>query len=43
MFQQNANKLFFICVTNSQNIIPLFHKKFISLHPLQEMKLSTTG
>ena len=38
MFQQNANKLFFICVTNSQNIIPLFHKELVSHDPLQKMK-----
>ena len=29
MFQQNSNKLFFVCVTNSRNIIPVFHKKVI--------------
>ena len=37
MFQQNANKLFFVCVTNSRNIIPLFHKKVISHDPLQKV------
>ena len=40
MFQQNANnanKVFFVCVTNSRNIIPLFHKKVISHDPLQKI------
>ena len=36
MFQQNANKLVFVCVTNSGNIIPLFHKKVTFHHPLQK-------
>ena len=35
MFQQNANKQFFVCVTNSQNIIPL-PQKVISHDPLQK-------
>ena len=37
MFQQNANKWFFECVSNSRNIIPLFHKKVISCDPLQKI------
>ena len=37
MFQQNANKLFFVCVTNSRNIIPLFHKKVIYHDSLQNI------
>ena len=37
MFQQNANKLFLVCVTNSRNIIPLFHGKVISHDPLQNI------
>ena len=37
MFQQNANKWFFVCVTNSRNIIPLFHKKVISHDSLQSI------
>ena len=37
MFQQNANKWFFVCVTNSRNIVPLFHKKVISHDPLQKL------
>ena len=36
MFQQNANELFFVCVANSRNIIPLFHRKVISHDPLQK-------
>ena len=39
MFQQNANnanKVFFACVANSRNIIPLFYKKVISHDPLQK-------
>ena len=36
MFQQNSNRWFFVCVTNSQNNIPLFHKRFISHDPLQK-------
>ena len=36
MFQQNENRLFFVCVTNSGNIIPLLHKKAISHDPLQK-------
>ena len=34
---QNANKCFFACVTNSRNIIPLFHKKVITHDPLQKI------
>ena len=37
MFQQNAKKLFFVCFTNSQNTLPLFHKKVISHDPLQKI------
>ena len=37
MFQQNADKLFFVCVTNTQNIIPLFYKKIRSHNPLQKI------
>ena len=37
MFQQNANKLLFVCVTNSRNTLPLFHKKVISHDPLQKI------
>ena len=37
MFQQNANKCFFVCVTNSGSIIPLFHKNVISHDPLQKI------
>ena len=37
MFKQNANKLFFVCVTNSRNIIPLFYKKVTSHEPLQKI------
>ena len=37
MFQQNANKWFFVCVTNSRNIIFLFHKKVISHDLLQKI------
>ena len=36
MFQQNANKEFFVGVTNSRNIIPPFQKKVISHDPLQK-------
>ena len=36
MLQQNANKLFFACVTNSRNIISLFHKTVIYHDPLQK-------
>ena len=35
MFQENANKWFFVCVTNSGNI-PLFHEKVISQDLLQK-------
>ena len=37
MFQQNGNEWFLVCVTDSRNIIPLFHKKFISHDPLQKI------
>ena len=37
MFQQNASKKFFACVTNSRNIIPLFHKKARSRDPLEKI------
>ena len=37
MFQQNANKSFFVCVINTHNIIALFHKKFISHDPPQRI------
>ena len=36
MFQQNANKWFFVWVTNSRNVIPHIHKKVISQEPLQK-------
>ena len=35
--QQNANKWLFVCVTNSHNFTSLFHKKVISLDPLQKV------
>ena len=37
MFLQNANKCFFVCATNSRNIILLFPKKVISHDPLQKL------
>ena len=37
MFQQNAENNFFVCITNSRNIIPLFHKKVTSHDPLQKI------
>ena len=40
MFQQNASKLIFVCVTNSQNVRPLFHKSVISHNPLQKIYLN---
>ena len=45
MFQQNANKWFFVCVKNSRNIIPPFHKKVISNDPPQNIypNLTRTG
>ena len=40
MFQENTNKWFFVCATNSRNIIPLFHKMVISQEPRQNNYLS---
>ena len=37
MFQQNANQWSFVCVTNSENNLPLFHKEVISQDPLQKI------
>ena len=37
MFQQNADKWFFVCDTNSRNFIPLFHKQIISQGRLQKI------
>ena len=37
MFLQNAIKCFFVCATNSRNIILLFPKKVISHDPLQKL------
>ena len=39
MFQRNTNKKFFVCLTNTRNIIPLFHKKVISDNPLFHKKV----
>ena len=36
MFQQNPSILFFVCVTNSPNIIPFFHENIISHDSLQK-------
>ena len=36
IFQQNANKYFFVSVTNSRHITPLFHKNVISHDPQQK-------
>ena len=40
MFQQNADKWFFVCVTNSRNIIPLFHVKIMPNDSLQMIDLN---
>ena len=37
MFQQNVNKQFLVCVNNSQNIIPFFHKNVISHDSLKKI------
>ena len=37
IFQQNANKWFFVCVTNPRNIISIFHKKVLAHDPLQKI------
>ena len=37
MFQQNANEGSFVCVTNSESNLHLFHKKVISQDPLQKI------
>ena len=43
IFQQNANKCFFfvcVCVTNSRNIIPLFHKRLFDETKIKLNRLS---
>ena len=37
MFQKNANERSFVCVTNSESNLHLFHKKVISQDPLQQI------
>ena len=37
MFQQNAIKWFFVCVTDFGNIKPLFHEAITSHDPLQKI------
>ena len=37
MFQQNANKWFFVCVANSRNVRHLFLKKVISYDTLPKI------
>ena len=42
IFPKNPNKLLFVCVTNSGNIILFFHKKIMSHEALQKFYSNLT-